>query len=108
MQQREESWMTDRSNGGQAIAGALIGRAVAEVMHRAALQNVWHLELFGRRLLFPDENVTWNLTAIPAANLPLMTSSRWIGCERSLGRVPCARSPLTASNENARPSSGAT
>jgi glycosyltransferase involved in cell wall biosynthesis len=25
------------------------------------------LELFGRRLLFPDENVSWNLTAIPAA-----------------------------------------
>jgi glycosyltransferase involved in cell wall biosynthesis len=26
-----------------------------------------HTRLFGRRLLVPDENVTWNLTAIPAA-----------------------------------------
>ena len=24
-------------------------------------------DLFGRRLLVPDENVTWNVTAIPAA-----------------------------------------
>ena len=26
-----------------------------------------HVRLFGRRLLLPDENVSWNLTAIPAA-----------------------------------------
>jgi glycosyltransferase involved in cell wall biosynthesis len=26
-----------------------------------------HVRLFGRRLLVPDENVSWNLTAIPAA-----------------------------------------
>ena len=48
------------------------------------------------------------MTARPAANLPLITSSRWIGWERSRGRVPRARSPLTASNANAIPSSGPT
>ena len=44
----------------------------------------------------------------PGANLPLTTSSRWIGWDRSRGSVPSARSPLIASNANARPSSGAT
>jgi glycosyltransferase involved in cell wall biosynthesis len=45
------------------------GRKVAEELHgtegveRALVQA----RSFGRRLLFPDENVTWNLTAIPAA-----------------------------------------
>ena len=43
------------------------------------------------------------MTASPAANLPLITSSRWIGCDRSRGSVPSARSPLTASNANAMP-----
>ncbi len=45
------------------------GRRPADELHgtqgleRAAL----HARLFGRRLLLPDENVSWNLTAIPAA-----------------------------------------
>jgi glycosyltransferase involved in cell wall biosynthesis len=45
------------------------GRKVAEELHgtegvgRALVQA----RSLGRRLLFPDENVTWNLTAIPAA-----------------------------------------
>jgi glycosyltransferase involved in cell wall biosynthesis len=45
------------------------GRRPADELHgtggleRAALQ----LQLLGRRLLVPDENVSWNLTAIPAA-----------------------------------------
>src|SRR5918992_5281096 len=47
------------------------------------------------------------IIARPAANFPLITSSRWIGWERSRGSVPCARSPLIASNPNAIPSSGA-
>ena len=47
------------------------------------------------------------MSASPAANLPLITSSRWIGCERRRGRVPCARSPLMASKPKAMPSSGA-
>ena len=48
------------------------------------------------------------ITARPAANLPLITSSRWIGWDSSRGSVPCERSPLIESNMNARPSSGAT
>jgi glycosyltransferase involved in cell wall biosynthesis len=45
------------------------GRKVAEELHgtegveRALVQA----KSLGRRLLFPDENVTWNVTAIPAA-----------------------------------------
>ena len=45
------------------------GRLPAQELHgkqgleRAGVQA----RLFGRRLLVPDENVTWNLTAIPAA-----------------------------------------
>ena len=46
------------------------------------------------------------MTASPARNLPLMTSSRWIGCDTSRGRVPSARSELIASKPNAIPSSG--
>ena len=46
----------------------------------------------------PADDVTRTraITASPAANLPLTTSSRWIGCERSRGRVPWPRSPLIA------------
>jgi glycosyltransferase involved in cell wall biosynthesis len=46
------------------------GRRPADELHgssgleRRSLQ----LQLFGRRLLVPDENVSWNLTAIPAAS----------------------------------------
>ncbi len=47
------------------------------------------------------------IMASPAANLPLITSSRWIGCESSRGIVPWARSPLIASKPKAMPSSGA-
>jgi glycosyltransferase involved in cell wall biosynthesis len=45
------------------------GRRPAEELHGTAGLERYskQLELFGRRLLFPDENVTWNLTAIPAA-----------------------------------------
>ena len=45
------------------------GRKPAEELHgkqgleRASTQA----RLFGRRLLLPDENVSWNLTAVPAA-----------------------------------------
>ena len=42
----------------------------------------------------------------PATNLPLMISSRWIGCDTSRGSVRWARSPLMASNPKAMPSSG--
>ena len=46
------------------------GKRPADELHgtegfeRLAIQ----VRLFGRRLLVPDENVSWNLTAIPAAN----------------------------------------
>src|SRR4051794_31507218 len=45
------------------------GRKPAEELHgTAGLERYQRqLTLFGRRLLFPDENVTFNLTAIPAA-----------------------------------------
>jgi glycosyltransferase involved in cell wall biosynthesis len=45
------------------------GRKPAEELHgTAGLERYQRqLSLFGRRLLFPDENVSWNLTAIPAA-----------------------------------------
>ena len=46
------------------------------------------------------------MIAMPAANLPLMTSSRWMGCERSRDSVPWARSELTASNPKAMPTRG--
>ncbi len=46
------------------------------------------------------------MTAIPAANLPLMTSSRWIGCDSSRDSVPWLRSLLIPSNPNAIPTSG--
>ena len=52
--------------------------------------------------------ITSPMTDRPAANLPLITSSRWIGWESSRGSVPWARSPFTASNPNDSPSSGAT
>ena len=39
-------------------------------------------------------------------NLPLMTSSRWMGCDTSRGSVPSDRSELMASNPNAMPSTG--
>ena len=48
------------------------------------------------------------MTARPATNLPLMTSSRWMGWDSSRGSVPSERSPLMASNAKASPSSGAT
>ena len=48
------------------------------------------------------------MTARPAANLPLITSSRWIGWERSRGSVPSWRSLLIASKAKMIPSSGAT
>jgi glycosyltransferase involved in cell wall biosynthesis len=45
------------------------GRKPAEELHGKEGMElaVTHARLFGRRLLVPDENVTWNLTAIPAA-----------------------------------------
>jgi glycosyltransferase involved in cell wall biosynthesis len=45
------------------------GRSRAEELHgtAGAERALVHARTFGRRLLFPDENVTWNLTAIPAA-----------------------------------------
>jgi glycosyltransferase involved in cell wall biosynthesis len=45
------------------------GRKPAEELHgTAGLERATRqLQLAGRRLLVPDENVTWNLTAIPAA-----------------------------------------
>jgi glycosyltransferase involved in cell wall biosynthesis len=45
------------------------GRKVAEELHGTAgvERALVQARSFGRRLLFPDENVTWNLTAIPAA-----------------------------------------
>jgi glycosyltransferase involved in cell wall biosynthesis len=45
------------------------GRRPAEELHGTAGIERYsrQLELFGRRLLIPDENVSWNLTAIPAA-----------------------------------------
>ena len=45
------------------------GRRPAEELHGTAGLERYsrQLQLFGRRLLFPDENVSWNLTAIPAA-----------------------------------------
>ena len=45
------------------------GRRPADELHgKTGLElAATHARLFGRRLLVPDENVTWNLTAIPAA-----------------------------------------
>jgi glycosyltransferase involved in cell wall biosynthesis len=45
------------------------GRRPAEELHGTAGLERWQRQaaLFGRRLLVPDENVTWNLTSIPAA-----------------------------------------
>ncbi|HEV2592451.1 MAG TPA: glycosyltransferase family 4 protein [Gaiellaceae bacterium] len=45
------------------------GRKPAEELHGTAglVRASRRLQLAGRRLLVPDENVTWNLTAIPAA-----------------------------------------
>jgi glycosyltransferase involved in cell wall biosynthesis len=45
------------------------GRKVADELYAAgpAGRALVQARTFGRRLLFPDENVTWNLTAIPAA-----------------------------------------
>ena len=45
------------------------GRKPAEELHgkKGLERAVVHARLAGRRLLVPDENVTWNLTAIPAA-----------------------------------------
>ena len=45
------------------------GRKPAEELHGKEGMELalTHARLFGRRLLVPDENVTWNLTAIPAA-----------------------------------------
>jgi glycosyltransferase involved in cell wall biosynthesis len=45
------------------------GRKPAEELHgRTGLDRLSrHARLFGRRLLVPDENVSWNVTAIPAA-----------------------------------------
>jgi glycosyltransferase involved in cell wall biosynthesis len=45
------------------------GRRPAEELHGTAGLERYsrQLTLFGRRLLFPDEGVAWNLTAIPAA-----------------------------------------
>src|SRR5207248_3966628 len=44
-------------------------RRPAEELHGTrGLERASHqARLFGRRLLVPDENVSWNLTAIPAA-----------------------------------------
>jgi glycosyltransferase involved in cell wall biosynthesis len=46
-----------------------VGRKPAEELHgTTGLDRVTRqASLFGRRLLVPDENVSWNLTAIPAA-----------------------------------------
>ena len=46
-----------------------VGRKPAEELHgTTGLARVQRqAALFGRRLLVPDENVSWNLTAIPAA-----------------------------------------
>ena len=41
-----------------------------------------------RRLLVPDENVTWNLTAIPAA-LRIVRSRASTSCSRRRRRTPC-------------------
>ena len=45
------------------------GRLPAHELHgKTGLERAGtHARLFGRRLLLPDENVPWNLTAIPAA-----------------------------------------
>ena len=45
------------------------GRKPAEELHgtRGLERATRHARLAGRRLLVPDENVSWNLTAIPAA-----------------------------------------
>jgi glycosyltransferase involved in cell wall biosynthesis len=45
------------------------GRRPAEELHGTAGIERYQrqLQLLGRRLLFPDENVSWNVTAIPAA-----------------------------------------
>jgi glycosyltransferase involved in cell wall biosynthesis len=45
------------------------GRRPADELHGTAGLERYsrQAQLFGRRLLFPDENVSWNLTAIPAA-----------------------------------------
>jgi glycosyltransferase involved in cell wall biosynthesis len=45
------------------------GRRPADELHGTqGLERLSkHVSLFGRRLLVPDENVAWNLTAIPAA-----------------------------------------
>ena len=60
-----------------------------------------------RRSAATTATSTRPMTARPAANLPLMTSSRWIGWDSSRGSVPSARSLLIASKANASPSSGA-
>src|SRR5206468_1075266 len=41
----------------------------AELLHgkQGLARLSTHAALFGRRLLVPDENVSWNLTAVPAA-----------------------------------------
>ena len=46
-----------------------IGRKPAEELHgkQGIARYATHARLLGRRALVPDENVTWNLTAIPAA-----------------------------------------
>ena len=46
-----------------------MGRKPAEELHgKQGLERAaTHAKLFGRRALVPDENVSWNLTAIPAA-----------------------------------------
>ncbi len=46
------------------------------------------------------------ITAIPAANLPLTTSSRWIGWASSRDSVPWLRSLLMPSKPKAMPTSG--
>src|SRR4029079_18352366 len=45
------------------------GRRPAQELHGKTGLELYrtHARLFGRRLLVPDENVPWNLTAIPAA-----------------------------------------
>jgi len=45
------------------------GRRPAQELHgKTGIERMrTHAKLFGRRLLVPDENVPWNLTAIPAA-----------------------------------------
>ena len=46
-----------------------MGRKPAEELHgkQGIARYATHARLLGRRALVPDENVTWNLTAIPAA-----------------------------------------